>query len=103
MLCQDPDAVPERWRTCLGHVDAGLGWILSRFYVEKAFSAAAKDLGDQIVSDIKQQFISRLADLDWMDEEVKKLAADKVNAIIQKIGYPTKVGCMPDTKWSNLY
>jgi len=26
-----------------------------------------------------------------MDEEVKKLAADKVNAIIQKIGYPTQV------------
>ena len=58
--------------------------------MEKAFSAAAKDLGDQIVSDIKDQFVSRLADLDWMDEEVKKLAADKVNAIIQKIGYPTK-------------
>lgn len=57
--------------------------------MEKAFSAQAKELGDQIVSDIKQQFISRLTDLDWMDEEVKKLAADKVNAIIQKIGYPT--------------
>ncbi|KAH8907243.1 zincin [Coniochaeta sp. PMI_546] len=87
---KDPDAVTDRWRTCLSHVDNGLGWILSRFYVEKAFSAAAKDLGDQIVSDIKEQFISRLADLDWMDDEVKKLAADKVNAIIQKIGYPTK-------------
>lgn len=72
-------------------MDDGLGWILSRFFVEKAFSSEAKDLGDQIVFDIKQQFISRLADLDWMDEEVKKLAADKVNAIIQKIGYPTKV------------
>ncbi|KAB5582760.1 hypothetical protein GE09DRAFT_1076327 [Coniochaeta sp. 2T2.1] len=86
---KDPDAVPDRWRTCLGHVDGGLGWILSRFYVEKAFSADAKDLGDTIVSDIKEQFISRLADLEWMDDEVKKLAADKVKAIIQKIGYPT--------------
>lgn len=91
--------MPDRWRTCLSHVDSGLGWILSRFYVEKAFSAAAKDLGDQIVSDIKDQFISRLADLEWMDEEVKNLAADKVHAIVQKIGYPTKVRSSDDTTW----
>lgn len=86
---KDPDAVTDRWRTCVSHVDEGLGWVLSRFYVEKAFSAKAKDLGDQIVSDIKEQFISRIDSLDWMDKEVKKLASDKVNAIIQKIGYPT--------------
>lgn len=89
---QDPDATQERWRTCISHVDGALGWILSRFYVEAAFSAGAKDLGNQIVSDIKEQFAARIETLDWMDEEVKKLATDKVNAIVQKIGYPEKVG-----------
>jgi hypothetical protein len=39
---------------------SGLGWILSRFFVEKAFSAKAKGLGDQIVSDIKGTFIEKL-------------------------------------------
>lgn len=85
----------ERWRTCLGYVNNGLGWLLSRFYIEKAFSQAGKELGDQIIADIKEQFISRLDSLDWMDDEVKKLAADKVHAIVQKIGYPTKVGFLP--------
>ena len=50
---KEPDSKPERWRTCAGHIDEGLGWILSRFFIERAFSKESKDFGDQIVSDIK--------------------------------------------------
>lgn len=88
---QDPDSTPERWRTCVGHVDDGLGWILSRFFVEKAFSAKAKEFGDQIVSDIKDMFVKKLKTSTWMDESVIELAIEKVHKIVQKIGYPTKV------------
>jgi endothelin-converting enzyme len=68
-----------------------VGFILSRFFVEKAFSAKAKDLGDQIVSDIKANFIEKLKVTSWMDKTVVDLAIEKVHKIIQKIGYPTKV------------
>jgi endothelin-converting enzyme len=88
---QDPDSTPERWRICVNHVDDGLGWILSRFFVEKAFSAKAKDFGDQIVSDIKDKFAEKLQVTEWMDKSVIKLAIEKVHKIVQKIGYPTKV------------
>lgn len=59
--------------------------------MEAAFSAKAKELGNKIVSDIKDQFIRRIKTLEWMDDEVKALAIEKVNAIVQKIGYPDKV------------
>lgn len=88
---QDPDSSPERWRTCVSHVDDGLGWILSRFFVEKAFSEKAKNFGDQIVSDIKEMFIQKLKKTTWMDKSVVELAIEKVHKIVQKIGYPTKV------------
>jgi endothelin-converting enzyme len=87
---QDPDAVPERWRTCVRYVDGSVGWILSRFFIEKAFSSAAKDLADRVVYDIKDQFIKTLKNTAWMEKEVQDLAIKKVNNIIQKIGYPTK-------------
>lgn len=87
---KDPDSTPERWRTCVKYVDGGLGWILSRFFVEKAFSEKAKEFGDQIVSDIKDTFIEKLKVTDWMDKEVVDLAIEKVHKIVQKIGYPTK-------------
>lgn len=66
--------------------------------MEAAFSAKAKDLGNQIVSDIKEQFTARIKTLDWMDDEVKKLAIDKVNAIVQKIGYPENVSLPPSSR-----
>lgn len=77
--------------TCVNHVDSGLGWILSRFFVEKAFSEKAKDFGDQIVSDIKEMFIEKLKRTSWMDENVIELAIDKVHKLVQKIGYPPEV------------
>ena len=88
---RDPDSAPERWRTCVRHVDGGLGWILSRFFVEKAFSAKAKEFGDQMVTDIKTEFIKKLKQTKWMEKSVQNLAIDKVHNIIQKIGYPTNV------------
>ena len=88
---QDPDSTPERWRICVSYVDDGLGWILSRFFVEKAFSVKAKEFGDQIVSDIKDKFVEKLKVTTWMNKSVIELAIEKVHKIVQKIGYPTKV------------
>jgi len=87
---RDPETKTERWKTCLRHVDGTIGWILSRFYVEAAFSEEAKNFGDEIITDIKHQFISKLKGLSWMDDSVKELAVSKVKNIDQKIGYPTK-------------
>ncbi|KAK1975874.1 peptidase family M13 [Colletotrichum cereale] len=87
---KDPESAPERWRTCVGHVDDSLGWVLSRFFVEKAFSAEAKKFGDTIITDIKTEFTKKLKAAKWMDKETTAKAVDKVHNIIQKIGYPTK-------------
>ncbi|KAF2443913.1 peptidase family M13 [Karstenula rhodostoma CBS 690.94] len=90
LVGKDPDSTPDRWRRCVGHVDDGLGWFLSRFFVEKAFSAEAKKFGDTIITDIKTEFARKLKATKWMDKATTKQAIDKVHNIVQKIGYPTK-------------
>lgn len=86
----DPDAIEERWRTCVKVVDNGLGWILSKFFVEKAFSKESKAFGDHIIHEIKSQFIKKLRAAEWMSKDVQGLSIEKVHNIVQKIGYPTK-------------
>ena len=49
-----------------------LGWILSKFFIERAFSEEAKVFGDRIVSDIKAQFVQKLQKTDWMSEDVRQ-------------------------------
>lgn len=74
---KDPDAAEERWRTCVKVADGGLGWILSRFFVQKAFSEESRVFGDNIVSDIKVQFVERLKQVEWMSPEVRQLGIEK--------------------------
>lgn len=92
---KEPDAMPERWRTCLRHVDGGLGefpqhsdsyahtidrfagWILSRFFIEDAFSEEAREFGDEIIMDIKDEFTRKLNTSEWMSKDVRKVAIDK--------------------------
>lgn len=45
--------------------------------MEKAFSEEAKNFGDQIVSDIKVQFIKKLRGAEWMSKEVRDLGIEK--------------------------
>lgn len=87
---KEPQAKEERWRQCLGRLDNGLPWSLSRFYVLDSFSEGSKRLGDQIVSDIKERFVFTLGQTGWMSPDVRKLGIEKVENIVQKIGYPTK-------------
>jgi endothelin-converting enzyme len=71
------DPKPPRWRTCAEEMDSKLGWILSGFYVERAFSPQSKEYGDRIIRDIKAVFTERLKDLDWMSDVVRERAAKK--------------------------
>ena len=45
--------------------------------MEEAFSAEAKDFGDRIVSEIKDQFVKRLQSAKWMSKEVRNLGIEK--------------------------
>lgn len=54
-----------------------LGWILSRLFIEKAFSEESRIFGDSIVTDIKEQFTYKLNAAEWMTEEVRKLGIEK--------------------------
>ncbi|KAF1812755.1 peptidase family M13 [Eremomyces bilateralis CBS 781.70] len=87
---RDPDAIADRWRTCVAEVDGNLGWLESGVYVQREFGPDQKAFGDRIIADIRSQFNTKLIGLDWMSEDVKKVAQEKVRNIVQKIGYPTK-------------
>ncbi|KAF2431475.1 peptidase family M13 [Tothia fuscella] len=96
-LAGRPDeTIPERWKICADDVDSFIGWILSGFYIERAFSPQAKEYGEKIVNDIRAVFSDRLKDLDWMSDAVKEKAARKVVNILPQLGYSTALPIMLD-------
>jgi endothelin-converting enzyme len=85
---KDPEATPERWRTCFAEVDSNLPWIESAFFVREAFSPEAKTYGERIITDIEDVFEAKLKTYEWMSAEVKEKAIEKVQNMVEKIGYP---------------
>jgi putative endopeptidase len=79
-----------RWQRVSNLVDGQLGDLLGQLYVEKYFSPAAKERMMALIENMVQTFDSRIQQLDWMSNETKIKALQKLHAITRKIGYPDK-------------
>ncbi|KAK0633891.1 hypothetical protein B0T14DRAFT_599069 [Immersiella caudata] len=87
-ITTNPSPQP-RWRTCLSSVRSNLGWILSRFFVQRFFTPHDYTLSNTIISDIRTAYIRKFTTLTWLDEPTRAKAIEKINLMTQKIGYPT--------------
>jgi len=80
----------ERWKIMAYTVDGGLGELLGQIYVEKYFTADAKQRMLDLVNNLQLAYKDRLEKLDWMSADTKKQALAKLAAFTKKIGYPDK-------------
>jgi len=72
----------------LTRVNRTVGEALGKIYVEEYFPPEAKETAETMVNDIMEIYKERIHNLDWMSEDTKKKAVEKVNAMSVKIGYP---------------
>jgi endothelin-converting enzyme len=83
----DPNVKKERWKTCVREMDYTLGFLAGEFYVRKQFSGDAKERGKLVIEQIKDAFVERFDQLDWVDEETREVAVRKVKNLRVKVGY----------------
>lgn len=79
-----------RWQTVSGLIDGTLGDLLGQLYVDKYFKPQAKQRMLDLVNNLQQTFANRIKQLDWMSDETKTKALEKLNAFTKKIAYPDK-------------
>jgi putative endopeptidase len=79
-----------RWKRCLQYTDNFLGEILGQAYVKKHFTPEAKARALEMVRNIQAEFRLRLDALDWMSAATKEKAYRKLDAIVNRIGYPDR-------------
>lgn len=79
-----------RWKRAVAAVESVLGEAVGRLYVEKYFPAAAKERMTKLVKNLQVALGERIAAQDWMSEETKKVAQEKLDAFYVKVGYPDK-------------
>ncbi|NVJ49453.1 MAG: peptidase M13 [Gammaproteobacteria bacterium] len=84
-----PEQLP-RWKRGVNAVNGLLGEVVGKVYVAKHFKPEAKQRMMELVENLREAYRQSIIDLDWMSEETKKQALDKLSKFRPKIGYPDK-------------
>lgn len=82
--------IKPRWERMFTVTDAYLGEALGELYVKKYFTEEAKKRMLDLVSNLQKSFEAHIKNLDWMSEDTKARAKDKLYTFIKKIGFPDK-------------
>ena len=88
-LTGQPENRP-RWKRGVGLVEGSVGEAIGQLYVAKHFPPAAKAQMDELVSYLIKAYEQSIKSLDWMSDETKLKALEKLSKFTPKIGYPSK-------------
>jgi len=78
----------ERWKRGVGFVEAAMGEAVGKVYVERHFPPAAKEAMDELVGNLIEAYRQSISRLEWMTEETRGRALEKLAAFTPKVGYP---------------
>ena len=76
------------WRRATRVLDSTLGEVIGKVYVKRHFPPAAKEKMVELVDNLLKAYEVSIKDLDWMTEETRIQALDKLSKFTVKIGYP---------------
>ena len=76
-----------RWKRAINATEGALGELLGKSYVERYFPAENKAAMDELVANLRLAVAESIAEIDWMGEETKKQALEKLSTFDPKIGY----------------
>lgn len=79
-----------RWKRGVNVINRTLGEVVGKIYVEKHFKPEAKQRMKELVENLRTAYAQGIKELDWMGEETKKQALDKLAKFTPKVGYPDK-------------
>ncbi len=79
-----------RWKRAVAMLDGTLGEEIGHLYVKKYFSADAKKRMQELVKNLQRALGVRIENLEWMSDETKRQALQKLDTFHAKIGYPDK-------------
>lgn len=82
------EQIEPRWKRALNVANGVLSEAVGEMYVAKYFPPEAKERMVQLVANLQTALGQHIDSLEWMSDETKAKAHEKLNAFYVKIGYP---------------
>jgi predicted metalloendopeptidase len=80
----------ERWKRAVAAINVALGEAVGKAYVERHFPSSSKTAMESLVGNLTSALDARIDKLEWMSDETKARAEEKLRKFTPKIGYPDK-------------
>lgn len=80
----------DDWRRAVNTVNGTLGEVVGKVYVKEHFPPEAKERMLELVGNLVTAYEKSIKALDWMGDETKAEALDKLSKFTPMIGYPDK-------------
>ncbi|WP_240660113.1 M13-type metalloendopeptidase [Streptomyces sp. WAC 01529] len=77
-----------RWKRAVSLVEGAMGEAVGKEYVARHFPPSSKAMMDDLVANLLEAYRQSIARLDWMTDETKARAYEKLATFRPKIGYP---------------
>ena len=100
--------IRPRWKRAVSFVEGVMGEAVGKLYVERHFPPEAKAQMDDLVDTLLQAYRQSIESLDWMSNETKVRALEKLATFNPKIGYPktwrdySTLHVSSDDLWANV-
>jgi putative endopeptidase len=78
------------WRRAVDTVNGTLGEVVGKVYVKEHFPPEAKERMLELVGNLVAAYEKSIKELDWMGDETRAEALDKLSKFTPMIGYPDK-------------
>ena len=105
---QGREELQPLWKRSLAVVNRSLAEAFGQMYVEKYFPASSKEKMLEMVANLQTALGERIEALEWMSDETKAKAQEKLGTFIVKVGYPdtwkdyTALEIKDDSYWANI-
>ena len=103
------DVMKSREKRSVRMVNGTLGDPLGKLFVAKYFPESSKKDVEALIENLRSAYKERVVQLDWMSDETKDKAIEKLDAFTYKIGYPnkwkdySKIDIKPNTVLANIF
>lgn len=79
-----------RWKRAVKTGNSVIGQLIGKYYVKDNFKPESKERMVELVDNLLKAYESSIKSLQWMSEDTKAKALEKLHKFTPKIGYPSK-------------
>ncbi len=80
----------ERWKRGVALTNAHLGEDVGQIYVDRHYPPEARAAMDELIDSLLQAYRQSISELDWMGEDTRVHALEKLGSFTPKIGFPNR-------------